>query len=293
MNSWGTKLYDNDLTLDVRDAYQTGLRNATSESSLQNELIANMEAEPRSEAEKALFWMALADTQWDYDRLNQDVKACALCCIRQFQAGEYGSLFDWKTLNELEGKLCSAQPATKTVNKTRFICKWQRGDTFAYPIPEELVNKYETKINFFILHKIGESRLVDGSVYPIVYVKALSGGEPPSSQGAFNALSFVRTGSTRYENRFLPIGIYKGDLTENADYDKNDFVTDERGLLPQYRLTLLCNSQRGIPKSLIPIGNFCCTPPPHEFVPRMELDIPASYWKYAQEYLIDRYRRFG
>ena len=78
MGTWGNKLYDNDFACDIRDDYINKLRIEVEENKIVEELKKDHEYELMDEEEKFLFWIALADTQWDYGRLEEKVKSMAI-----------------------------------------------------------------------------------------------------------------------------------------------------------------------------------------------------------------------
>ena len=71
------------------------------------------------------------------------------------------------------------------------------------------------------------------------------------------------------------------DVAEKA---KKDYLVDEYGFLPQYRLTLLNTSKKVIPPELVYVGNFGpATCPPNEFVPHVKANIGTVSWKQFDE----------
>jgi len=84
MGVWGTALYSNDTTCDVRDTYMNLLKYKLYNSKdayenileVYNGMIINSDEEP-------LFWYALADTLWRVGRLLPDVKEKALLWIEK------------------------------------------------------------------------------------------------------------------------------------------------------------------------------------------------------------------
>lgn len=129
MGSWGLTNLQNDIAEDVKSDYISMLQKgktgeeATKELTLQYEdAIADLDDAP-------VFWLALADVQWDYGRLEKHVGEKAQYYIKQ-------ELTQWNTPNyreaegesvsreqrcflvKLQRKLLSEQP-----NEKRFISK--------------------------------------------------------------------------------------------------------------------------------------------------------------------------
>lgn len=74
MGAWGTSLYANDTTCDIRGDYIDKLRRGKSNEEATQELIDQYKDIEGDREEEPLFWFALADTQWNYGRLLPEVK---------------------------------------------------------------------------------------------------------------------------------------------------------------------------------------------------------------------------
>lgn len=121
MGAWGTGLYSDDTTCDVRDDYIQHLKHGLSHDEACEKVLGRHVAR-LGEPEVALVYVALADTAWKYGRLDETLKDKALSLLR---AG--GDLFVWerdaprevparrKTLKALEARLATPQPAEKPV----------------------------------------------------------------------------------------------------------------------------------------------------------------------------------
>ena len=78
MSAWGTGLFSDDTTCDVRDSYINNLKAGLSDSKATEDIL-NRFHELMSDTQVAcLVYFALADTQWRYGRLDPRVKKQAL-----------------------------------------------------------------------------------------------------------------------------------------------------------------------------------------------------------------------
>lgn len=78
MGAWGTGLYQDDDTCDIKEEYLNYLRiGKTNEEALQ-EVISDNKEMIKDDEIGPLFWLALADTQWKYGRLTNDIRDRAL-----------------------------------------------------------------------------------------------------------------------------------------------------------------------------------------------------------------------
>ena len=78
MGIWGTKLYQDDLALDVKEEYIGKIERGLSNQKALEEIIKENEEYLEDDVEKTVFWLVLADTMWRTGRLTQKVKERAL-----------------------------------------------------------------------------------------------------------------------------------------------------------------------------------------------------------------------
>ena len=141
MGTWGPGLYCDDTACDVRDAYQDILGDGISEPEATNRLIEQWKMELLDPDIAPVFWLVLADTQWNLGRLQDRVKQEAILVI------ENGSDFarwlsDQKlvtkrkvVLERLKQKFEKEQPAEKKV-KRRYVdlTDWDLGDVYSFQL---------------------------------------------------------------------------------------------------------------------------------------------------------------
>ena len=297
MGTWGTSLYANDTASDLRSDYLDGLRNGKSNKDLTIELYRRYEVERQEPEEQALFWFALADVQWNYGRLLPEVMERALAFLsisrqdeRWKEAGA-AKLAAWNgTLDKLEQKLNTPQPPEKRVYRYRlYRCPWKIGDVFAYRLESQLAREKGLWGRFLLLQKVDETEWYPGHIIPIVYVKLTADERLPQNADEYDALEYVQTLFTKYEDRFLPIDFSRlqQDLEEKS---KRNYEVDEFGFLPQFRLCMITTSKKLIPSRLTFVGNFRDTiPPQKEFIPHTKVNIRAQAWKTMEATLIRLY----
>lgn len=122
MGTWGTGLYCDDTTCDVRDDYIQNLKyGLSSDEAYQKILIRHGDLLAQTEI-ACLVYFALADTAWRYGRLDEFLKDKALALL---ESG--GDLFVWerdaprdvasrrRTLQALLARLKTTLPAEKPV----------------------------------------------------------------------------------------------------------------------------------------------------------------------------------
>lgn len=139
MGFWGSSLYSNDCTCDVRDTYLSLLQEQRSNEEACRCVLDDFH-ECFGTDEEPLFWYALADTQWRVGRLMPDVREKALYWLEreggidfweEYPRGRAG----WrKTLAKLEETLRKPQRKEKKIeNPADFqYIPGEPGAVFAY-----------------------------------------------------------------------------------------------------------------------------------------------------------------
>lgn len=292
MGMWGFKLYQNDTTMDIRDQFEELFREGKKTArEITDELTEEYECLMDDANEEALFWYALAETQWKFGVLLPDVKEKALsridndCGIFKDMAIKKSEKTQrTKTLEALKERLLSPQPPEKKIVKRRiYKCEWKIGDVFAYQLESELARERGLYGRYFLIRKIDERSWHPGHIVPIVYVKLTNDSHLPSNEEEYNQLEYVQTWSSPYRRRFLPID-FRRPLEDIYEKSKIKYEVDEYGYLAHYRITLLNTSKKVIPKNLIYVGNFAnATPPQKEFIPHEKIEIGVVFWKHFDE----------
>lgn len=298
MSTWGPNLYQSDLALDIRDKYKELLRKGIKGEEITRIFINEYDYAISDVDDVSVFWFALADTQWDFGRLEDYVKEKALDYIKTGYDISRWETDNPKQVNErikvitaLEKKLKTVQPVEKKISLYKlYHCEWKIGDVYAYPLNSDYAKKTELNGRYLLFHKVGETTYYPGHTIPIVRIKITTNDSLPLDENEINQLEYVQTAVTKYEDRFLPFDGTRSIEEQIAEKSNLQYVCDEYGFLPHYKIKLINISKRSIPKSLIYIGNFLGIKPPNiEFTPHSELNITGFMWKYFEKSIIDRY----
>lgn len=163
MGTWGTSLFANDCSSDVRDAYLGFLQDQLTNQEAYQKTLEKFK-EYIGDEEESLFWYALADTQWKVGRLVPEVKEKALKWIEK-----NGGIEPWlesknggagweKTLGKLKTKLESPQPPEKKIRKPEEYIQnpWEVGDVYALQFQSEESKKLGLFGKFIPFQKIGD-----------------------------------------------------------------------------------------------------------------------------------------
>jgi len=166
MGTWGTGLYQNDITCDVRDSYMEYLREQLSNHEAYIKVIEKYSECIGDEEDEPLLWFALAETQWKVGRLLPEVKAKAIEWMERdgmmalWEESKTDSTGWKKTLNKLHEKLITEQPKEKKIRKPIVINKnlWNVGDIYAYQFNSEESKEFNAYGKYILLQKIGEGK---------------------------------------------------------------------------------------------------------------------------------------
>ena len=270
MGAWGPKLYQDDMAEEIRAYYKDQLHRGKNGEKITDELV-ELYKECLSDFDDApIFWFALADTQWDFGRLENRVKEEALYYINDGR-----DLIRWENENPehakkraevlcgLEQKLLSKQPDEKKISQYKlYQCEWNIGDVYAYQLlgdyakEKGLINKYL----YFV--KVGEKIWHPGHIIPIVYFYWIITDE---------LLGIEELKKFEYIPQFFTPTAYK----------------KYPNMLPHYLLSFLSTSSKVIPKKQLTfVGNI-------SGVKRMKNEDCDSYeikWKKFEKYIIDNFQ---
>lgn len=285
MGMWGFELYQNDTSLDVKEEFEELFNAGKTVQDITDKLAEDYKSIMGDIDEEPLFWLALADTQWNLGVLLPAVKEKALYWIDKIRG-----MFDCQTdmsakatgkrnLDDLQAKLLSPQPPQKKpVKKRIYKCQWKVGDVFAFQLESDLAKERGLYGRYFLIQKVDEGTWYPGHIVPIVYVKITSDTNLPSNVDEYNRLEYVQTWFARYEDRFWPIDMRRPQ-EDIAEKSKINYQVDEYGFLPEYRAILLNTSKKVIPAKLIYVGNFAnAVRPQNEFIPHAKENIVTVAW---------------
>ena len=164
MGAWGSSLYANDITCDVRDTYTQYLMDQLSSEEAYQKLL-DYYKECMDTDEEALVWFALADTQWRLGRLMPEVKAKALYWIENgggmelWEESANGGKGWQNTLNKLKLRLETPMPKEKKIHRPEeYVTNpWNVGDVYAYQFHKKDSIEAGLYGKYILLQKIGDN----------------------------------------------------------------------------------------------------------------------------------------
>ena len=294
MGAWGANLYQDDVALDIKDEYKDNLRRGKTNEEAMQEIIDKYQELLEDAEDRGVFWLALADTQWNLGRLDEQVKEQALEIIelgtdlKRWEINEKLYNKRKEILEKLKEKLLSPQPEEKRMPKYRtYKCEWENGDVFAYQLKSEYAKEQGLENRYLIIQKIDEIDWYPCSTIPLVRVKITEDKTIPKTEKEIDELEYIQTWFTSYERRFAGFSA----LRPLKDQIKGmSFNTDEYGLLPEYMVSIVITSKNMTKGKLTYLGNYInITPPQNEFIPICKDNFPTVLWKNFEERLMEMY----
>ena len=156
MGTWGTGIYQNDVSLDVKDAYMMKLKSGKSDEKALQEILEEMKIESEDDDCKYDFIFALADTLWKSGRLTEDIKNKALQMIEEDKLSgrwhpEKIRKNRVKILDNLKMKIESQMPMRKKISVHKpYSLGWNDGDVYYFQIKNKVEN-YEEYVDWYVL----------------------------------------------------------------------------------------------------------------------------------------------
>ena len=270
MGTWGAKLYQDDLALDIKEDYIEKLKSGKTNEEALNEILEMYEESIEDEEEGPIFWLVLADTMWKVGRLTKEVKEKA---IQEIERGtnlkyweEEGTKGEYRTrereLQKLKEKLNSPMPeerklAVKREIETKRKFEWNIGDVYAYRLKSEEAKKAGMYGQYLILRKVDVPDLPTKRISAIVHCQ-ICDGKLPETKEELEELEYV-------------------------------VLSNQANVRYNYRLEIPVITQKSIKEDMIYIGHFeNLKEPPKEYIELSKVNNRSCFYKELEEYIIDR-----
>lgn len=275
MGYWGTGLYQNDVSDDVKEAYLRALKDGNDNLTATKKIMEQCSDYIADEEDSICFWLALADTQWNMGRLLPDVKDHALLCLeRCFNDTEEEFPISKRTLTKLKEKLMQPQPPEKRIPKERrYICPWKIGDVFAFQIGTETFREHPLFHHWIVIQKVRAIPWYPHHIIPVITVRYT----PDENRPLLHEVSTYP---------FIPIA-KRFEKKDEHGRPIGDFRFD-------YELGLIMTSKRNMPDTFFYLGKLPVQMPKGAYQKEkcQESGCFHSKWIDIEERLLGRYTDF-
>ena len=235
MGAWGTGLYQNDLSADVKDDYISKLKAGKTDEEALQEIMEEYREEMEDVDCKYDFFLGLADTLWKKGRLTEELKIKALEMLEEEKTsdrweGEKLRKERNRVLDRLKEELNSPMPERKKVRPHK---------PYITPLIEKGVYTFE-------ITDVPEKYKEFCGWYMVIYVWKIHKGE-------FK----VRNVWDHCPQVYLMLS--RGKVTDLGELDKTDMccsIRDHKTQKKRYRYTVIDLSNRYIPKNLEFLGTY-------------------------------------
>ena len=275
MGTWGTKLYENDLALDLKEEYIEKLKKGIENKEALEQIKQEYKEEIEDNDEETVFWMVLADTMWNLGKMTDEVKNKALQSIekdlkkwKQESENSKDIVKREKELEKLKNKLNSEMPKEKKFrqqkpNKVKNKYIWNIGDIYAYQLKGEKAKKLGIYGRYLLFRKVGEGVYHQNSSIAWVYIQITDTDILPKSKEEIAKLEYV--------------------IISNEGNVKHEYIVE------LYRVT-----QKVYKEDLIYIGNFDNLPTPKdEYIDPIKDNISTQRWDYIETHFLDKIINLG
>jgi hypothetical protein len=225
MGTWGTGLYSDDTASDARDAWLKKLRQGAPGETATAELLKEWDGAE----DEPLFWLALADTQWTWGRLETRVRKRAQKVLAdgadlELWDGSKDRSARERVLAALAARLKKKPPPPKPVRVTGDAVPWKRGQLWAY---RTLDGKYA-------IFRVGAFDPKCGLVgSPVTELLDVATDDLPS------ATALASAGLRRARPGYDADGRFAGLAPEHRESPMFEPKVKRRGELPRHRLKRL------------------------------------------------------
>ena len=175
MGTWGTSLFSNDTTCDVRATYlQYYLQSNDMKEAFKRTYDEYKELIDTDE--EALFWFSLAQTQWEFGEIMSDVRNKTKEIVESYDivfGEDLDSIENWRSIIiEMKRILSSSLTVPKKPKKIKRFVKnpWNIGDVYAYRFHTNIAEKEGLLGKYILFHKVGDVEYYDGVVFSVVQV---------------------------------------------------------------------------------------------------------------------------
>ena len=240
MGTWGTALFSNDLSCDIRSEYNTllalGKENEDAERILFDYYSSMLGV---GDDEEPMFWITLAYVEWKKGRLSELVKEKALYYIDsdieiniwKRMANEKDVKERQKVLAKIRETIISPMPEKKKIRKpTVSKCPWEVGSLLAYRIctnkkieDRACFGKYAL-LRVIMIKKHPLSKLTANELYNERMIVGLYGwlGDEIPDNTITNSLDFI---PVKDFVRKTPVGIDLLDLIKDVNEEDKEVIS--------------------------------------------------------------------
>lgn len=213
---------------------RSGMHRTSAVGALKEKYVAELSL--GAEDDGKLFWVALADAQYNLKELELDVSKLACDALDTISHNEW-KISQVEILRRHEHYSKAPMPESQLQKSPRFSCGWLVGDTFAYELSGQDAKSAGILGWHMLFRKIGEVDFGDEQRYPMVTVTAWGVNSLPQNSEEFQ------------QKQILLLNRFK---LQNMD-----------GYVDDYRAVIVLENKRQLNKlNLVYLGNFPNVPYP-------------------------------
>jgi len=281
MATWGVKLFENDLTQDIKVSIEEALGLKISVKDIIRDLKVNQSFNELSNEEQLIFWIASSMTIWNNGYKDSDLFSKGLKSIDIFMSNYLISEELKNELNDCQKKLHESPPKIRK-KSDYYVCPWKIGDVYALPIENDNDKNNSLNGRYFIFIKRDESTF-KGNIYPIVEVKITNDKVLPKTEQEIINLETMTVDKLKPEYHIM---------ISHLDNENTKHYVDKDGMYPLKYYKISGISVNDIPKKILFIGNhpdIDISSDTNYYQPEHKWLYSGKHWKDTENDLIKRY----
>ncbi len=192
------KVKDIPLIEEVKEEYLALRENGINRTSAVTALCQSYENEITigGADDGVLFWIGLADAQYAFKELSDEVAQKGVCSLNSLEDSNIDiSRRDISIRRKNYAK--APMPERSIVRRKRYRCEWHIGDTFAHLICGSEARQLGIEGKYALIRKVDEVRFGDGRILPVVTMSMWNSMPFPKDSQEFQHSPFLRMESGR------------------------------------------------------------------------------------------------
>lgn len=290
---WGTGLYDNDCTADVKDALEDLLLNNAPPQTAAAKIREIFQPIFTDPDDGPLVELALQEQLFHMGAIKESDRKKMIAYLQSGADLSRWMLENPEAVTERQNEivrleLLFSSPLPRRMSKSKngvaSIFNWCVGQVFALPITksQEYIGEY------ILLYVCGEGKKNGRYRVPKVRIKLTKDGTLPKNVKEFNNLEYVQLSCTAMENRMGPFSRFE-DIPKEF---QQEYCPNKWGTLPEYTITIHEYSDIHPPQTMIYLGCWQdIESPQYDYI---KYPFPFGVaWDYLEEFVLKRYNLYN
>lgn len=188
------KLTDFPIIAEIKETYLKYRKSGYSRDDAVAQLQSAYESEIKygSEDDAVFFWIGLADAQYSFKELSEEVAMRGMVAINVIEQADL-QVAPEDFYRRRERYACAPMPERTRFSKSKkFRCGWNIGDTFAYQLSGAGAKSCGLEGRYILIRKVDEFEFGDGKLFPVVTFTMWDDTPLPQNAEEFQRLPMLK-----------------------------------------------------------------------------------------------------